>query len=204
MHLTSSPSAWYAIRASGFVAYLLLTYSVCVGVSMSSRERSRRWPMFALEDVHRFSSLLAGSFVAVHVILTAIDGFLPFSLAELVIPGASGFRPLGTALGVVGAELLVAVAITNAVRGRIPHRWWRRAHYATFAVWAASTLHGILGGSSRGEAWAIPVYAFASGIVAGLAVARAVGGRLPEARREAWSVAASLGTSLGVIALALG
>jgi hypothetical protein len=32
-----------------------------------------RRPRFALEDVHRFTALLAGAFIWLHVITTAVD-----------------------------------------------------------------------------------------------------------------------------------
>src|SRR5207244_1011013 len=51
MHVTSSPIDWYAARAAGIVAYVLLTTVVALGISMAGRapgRRWRRWPMFAV------------------------------------------------------------------------------------------------------------------------------------------------------------
>src|SRR4051794_27321882 len=44
VHLTSSPAAWYAARAGGVVAYVLLTTVVLLGLQMSARRRLPRWP----------------------------------------------------------------------------------------------------------------------------------------------------------------
>ena len=63
---------------------------------------SERWPRFAVEDVHRFVGLLAGGFVGVHVLALLVDTYVPFSLAQVLVPGASSYRPLATGLGVVG------------------------------------------------------------------------------------------------------
>src|ERR1700719_3141075 len=60
-----------------------------------------------------------------------VTRYLPFSLEQLAVPFASRYRPLPTALGIVAMELLVAVAITNLLRQRLPYRAWRRIHYAT-------------------------------------------------------------------------
>ena len=109
MHLTSNPVDWYAARAAGIVAYLLLTAVVTLGIAMAGRapgRRWKRWPMFAVEDVHRVGGLLVGSFIALHVVTIAIDSFLPFSLGQLAIPLTSRYRPIWTALGIVAAELL--------------------------------------------------------------------------------------------------
>ena len=128
MHLTSSPVDWYAARAAGIVAYLMLTAVVTLGIAMAGRapgRRWQRWPMFAVEDVHRVGGLLVGSFIALHVVTIAIDSFLPFSLGQLAIPLTAGYRPIWTALGIVAAELLLALAVTNHYRRRIPRRLWR-------------------------------------------------------------------------------
>lgn len=162
MHVTSSPIDWYAARAAGIAAYVLLSLVVVVGTSMAAKLPGRRWrgwPMFAVEDVHRAGGLLVGSFVAIHVVTIAIDSFLPFSLTQLVVPLAAAYRPLWVALGIVAAELLVALAITNHYRDRIPYRLWRRAHYANLVVWLAATVHGLGSGTDRSAGWMIAIYA---------------------------------------------
>lgn len=185
MHLTSSPIDWYVVRASGIVGYVLLTTAVSIGLGLAGKDRSERWPRFAVEDVHRFTGTLVGLFVAIHLLSLAIDAFLPFSVADLVVPFASGYRPFWTAMGVVGVELLLALALTNRFRDRISYRFWRRAHYVNFAVWIAVTAHGIGSGSDSGAGWAILLYVSAIVLVAGLTVrrfTRAQGDRPPAAR----------------------
>ena len=80
MHLTSSPVDWYAARAAGVTAYLLLSGVVLLGLTMAAKKPFGRWPRFTVEDVHRFGGLLVGGFVAIHVVTVAIDSWLPFSL----------------------------------------------------------------------------------------------------------------------------
>jgi methionine sulfoxide reductase heme-binding subunit len=174
VRLTSSPVDWYAARAAGIVAYVLLSVVVSFGLVLSGRHRLPRWPRFALEDVHRFAGLLTGAFLAIHVATIAIDSYTPFSVAALIVPFVSSFRPLPVALGIVSAELLVALAVTNRLRNRVlSYRTWRRAHYLGFAVWAAAALHGITAGTDRGSAWLLVLYAVSIAAIGGLLVARA-------------------------------
>jgi methionine sulfoxide reductase heme-binding subunit len=169
VHLTSSPVDWYAARAGGVVAYVLLSAVVALGISMAGKKRLERWPRFALEDVHRFGGLLVGSFLVLHVGAVAIDAYLPFSLGALLVPFASTYRPLWTGLGVVAAELLVALAVTNHYRNRtIEYRLWRRWHYLNFAVWGAATLHGLGSGTDRSTPWLLGLYAAAVSSICGL------------------------------------
>jgi sulfoxide reductase heme-binding subunit YedZ len=167
MHLTTNPVDWYAARAAGVAAYILLTTVVCLGLTMAGRKRLERWPRFALEDVHRFGGLLVGSFVVIHVVTIAIDKYLPFSFGAILVPFLATYRPVFTALGIVAAELLLALAITNHYRDRLPYRYWRRAHYANFVVWTAATLHGLGTGTDRSTPWLIAI--FAAGVAAVLA-----------------------------------
>ena len=149
MHLVASTTTWYAARAGGVLAYLLVSASVLAGILLAGKVRVPGLPRFAVEDVHRFLGILAGVFITVHVGSVALDSVVPFSLSQLAIPFTSGYRPLATGLGVVAVELLLAVAVTNRLRSRLPYRVWRRAHYATLAVWLLATVHGILSGTDR-------------------------------------------------------
>jgi hypothetical protein len=111
---------WYVVRASGVLAFVFLTVSVALGLHLSGRARTRRWPRFALEDVHGFAGVLAGVFIAVHGLALLVDTHMPFSLLQLVVPGTSAYRPLATASGIVAAELLAALAVTNPCESRYP------------------------------------------------------------------------------------
>jgi sulfoxide reductase heme-binding subunit YedZ len=169
MHLTNSPVAWYAVRAGGIVAYVLLTIVVLLGLQMSSKRKLERWPRIAIEDVHRFAAFAAGAFVVIHIVAIAIDSYLPFSLTSLVVPFISRYRPAWVGIGIVGAELMLAVAIANRLRGRVlSYNAWRKTHYATFAVWTAATVHGIASGTDRSALWLVVLMVVSAGTVAGM------------------------------------
>jgi hypothetical protein len=85
---------------------------------------------------------------------------------QIVIPFTADYRPLATGLGVVALELLLAVAVTNALRSRLPYGVWRKAHYATLVVWGLATIHGMLSGTDRSQTWLLWLYAATVGLVA--------------------------------------
>jgi sulfoxide reductase heme-binding subunit YedZ len=178
MHVTSSPAIWYAARASGIAAYIVLSVVVSIGITMGGKAQSRRWPRFAVEDIHRFGGLLVGSLIGVHVAAIALDSFLPFSIGQLVVPFTARYRPLWTGMGVFAAELLLALAITNHYRKRLPHGFWRAAHYANFAVWALASLHGIFAGTDRSAGWLAVLYGASIATVLALLAWRIAGGGL--------------------------
>jgi sulfoxide reductase heme-binding subunit YedZ len=204
MHLTTSPVDWYAARAAGVAAYLLLTIVVCLGMSMAGRKHFERWPRFAIEDVHRFGGLLVGSFVAIHVATIATDAYLPFSVASLVVPFVASYRTLYTALGIVAAELLLALAVTNRYRDRLPYRFWRRAHYLNLAVWSAATVHGLGSGTDRSTPWLVAIFAAGVAAVLGTGSWRALHRRALPIRLGVTATAISAAGTLAVVLLAVG
>jgi sulfoxide reductase heme-binding subunit YedZ len=170
--VSSNPAFWYATRASGIAAYVILTAVVCIGISMGGKAQSTRWPRFSVEDIHRFGGLLVGALISIHVVTIALDSFLPFSVVNLVVPFTSSYRPLWTGVGIAAAELLLALAITNHYRKRLPYSFWRKAHYANFAVWALASLHGVMSGTDRGVWWLAMIYGLCMAPVAALLVWR--------------------------------
>jgi sulfoxide reductase heme-binding subunit YedZ len=160
---------WYSARSAGIVAYVLLSSSVILGLLMSTRARLS-WPRFAVEEVHRFLSQLTGVFVVIHGGSLLLDSVVPFSLGQELVPFTSSYRPLAVGVGVVAAELMAAIGITNLLRDRMPRRLWRRAHTLTIVVWLGATVHLLLAGTDRSDPWLLGLTAAAVTAV-GLALA---------------------------------
>lgn len=180
VHLTTSPVDWYAARAGGVVAYVLLSAVVVFGLSLAGRRKLKVWARFAVEDVHRFAGLLVGTFVAIHIATIAIDAYLPFSVASLAVPFVSRYRPLWVALGIVAAELLLALAVANHYRNRtISYGFWRRTHYLNFVVWVAATLHGLGAGTDRSSWWLLSITTLSVATVCGAIAWRVLRFRTP-------------------------
>jgi len=58
---------WDVARAGGLAAYLLLTLSVALGLTLSLRWQRPRWPRLITNEMHSFVTLLTLVFVGVHV-----------------------------------------------------------------------------------------------------------------------------------------
>jgi sulfoxide reductase heme-binding subunit YedZ len=85
--------------------------------------------------------------------------------AALLLPGLVPYRPVWTALGVLAGELMALIYVSFALRKRIGMKNWRRLHYATYAVFALATVHGLAAGTDSTRPWAIWVYLAAIGAV---------------------------------------
>lgn len=160
-----SATSWYLARSAGIVAYLLLSTSVVVGTLLVGR-RDLRWPKFAVQEIHRFLSILTGVFIVVHGGGLLLDRVVPFSLTQALVPFSTSYRPFAVGLGVAAAELMAAVGITNHFRTRLPYKVWRRVHYLTILVWLGATAHGVLAGTDRQDSWFIALVIVAACSVA--------------------------------------
>jgi sulfoxide reductase heme-binding subunit YedZ len=149
---------WYTARAGGMLAFGLLTVTILLGVLLAGRKTLPGWPRFAVEDVHTFANVLTWTFVVIHGGALLLDDYFDFGLVQVLVPFAAPYRPVAVAAGVVGAELLAALAVTNRLKDRLPYSTWRRAHYLNFAVWLLALVHGVTAGTDSGSAWAVAVY----------------------------------------------
>lgn len=167
-----SPTLWYVTRAAAVSAYVLLALAVALGVFRSlARDLSVRvgWP---LDELHQFLSLLAGAFVVLHLVTLALDPFIHFSLANLLLPLGQPYRPLATDLGVLGLYALAVVLVSSWLRRRMSYRLWRGIHYAGFLTFFLVTLHGLLAGADASTPWMHGIYIGAAAAIVFLVFVR--------------------------------
>jgi len=140
---------WYLTRASGIVAWLMLTAAVLWGIVLSTKAfPEHRRPAWLL-DLHRWLGGLATAFTAIHLAALVADNYVHFGLVDLLVPFASSWKPTAVALGVIAMWLLVAVEATSLATKRLPRRAWRWIHLSSYAVFILVSFHAALAGSDR-------------------------------------------------------
>ncbi len=143
---------WYATRASGIVAWLLLTASVLWGVVLSTKAfPDQRRPAWLL-DLHRWLGGLTVAFVALHITSLIADSYVSFGPADVAIPFVSNWKPLPVALGIVAAWGLLAVELTSLAMRRLPKKVWRAVHLSSYLIFWLTTLHAAFAGSDTSQA----------------------------------------------------
>jgi sulfoxide reductase heme-binding subunit YedZ len=146
---------WYATRASGDTALVLLSASVILGLLTSSRQSRPDWPRFAVQSLHRNLSLLVVVFLALHIVTSIIDPFAKLTVLDAVVPLHATYRPVWLGLGVVSLELLVAITTTSLLRRHLRWRAWRAIHLLAYASWPIAVVHGIGTGTDTKSWWAL-------------------------------------------------
>ena len=190
---------WYLTRSTGLVSLILLSGTVVLGMVASVGWTTHRWPRFLSQAVHRNLSLFCLALIGVHVVSTVADGYVPISLIDAVIPFRSPYRPIWVGLGALAFDLLLAVAITSALRRRIGTAAWRGVHWLAYGCWPIAVVHGLGSGSDARLPGALLVFVICVSAVAGTTAWRLAAGRLPS---TTWRLGAGATAALVVIAIA--
>jgi methionine sulfoxide reductase heme-binding subunit len=176
---------WYASRATGVVALLLLTVVALLGLMVSRQARLGGLPRFAVTGLHRNLSLLALSFILVHVLTAVADGYVSIPLDSAVIPFTSGYERLWLATGAVSLDLLLAVIITSLIRRHLARRTWYAVHLLAYASWPVAFAHSLGSSGDMRGGWMLALaLAGAAALAAGITWrVRAAARDLPRAER---------------------
>ncbi len=175
---------WLTTRATGLVAWAVLSLSVVLGAALSTRALGRRPTPAWLQDLHRASGGFAIAFTAVHMAALVADTWVHFDLVELLVPMASEWRPLPVAAGVVAFWMLLIVEGTSLARRRIGPTWWRRIHVMSFALWLLATIHLLTAGTDTRNPWLAATVLATTMTVAILGLVRLLRPRRRLRRRE--------------------
>jgi sulfoxide reductase heme-binding subunit YedZ len=162
--VSSDPTFWIEARASGMLAFALLTLSVIAGLVLKSRPFAALKPA-TVTDTHRFLALLCLGATGIHGVALVLDSTVHIGIAGLLVPGFVPYRPVWVGVGVVAAELMVLVYASFSQRKRIGVKNWRRLHWATYGIFAAMVVHGIMAGTDTTQPWALGMYLGAIGAV---------------------------------------
>ena len=175
----STTAFWYASRATGVVALLLLTAVLVLGILVNRQGRLPGLPRFAVTSLHRNISLLAVAFIAIHVLTAVLDTYVSIPVLSAVVPFASGYERFWLGLGAISFDLMLAMIITSLLRGRLNRTLWRAIHLLAYASWPVALAHSIGSSKDLQQGWLLDL-----GIACALIVAAAAAWRLASAARQ--------------------
>ncbi len=179
-------SAWYLSRASAFVAYILLWWSVILGLSITNR-LARVWPGGPVAaDLHEHASLLGMGFVALHALVLMGDSYIGYTLPQILVPFLGSYQVFWVGLGQVGLYVMALVTFSFYIRRWIGARAWRTIHFLSFAVFVLAVLHGVFSGTDSSLPWVFWMYVSTGASVIAMTIYRIV------ARRRATTAPAHL------------
>ena len=163
----SSIELWYITRATGLAALVLLTVTMILGILTAGRAPSTL-PTFARAEIHRRIAILTVIFLAIHVITAVIDTYVHISLLTILIPFTSSYHEFWLALGTIGVDFFLAVAISSALRRYISARAWRLFHWLAYLSWPVAMAHAWGMGTDAKLSWVLGLFILCSASVVGV------------------------------------
>lgn len=144
---------WYITRAAGLMGYLLFWLSTVWGFAVGSKIFDSFLERVFTFDFHEHLSLLSIGFLILHVLVLLIEKVEPLSLAEILVPFISAYRPFWTGIGIISFYLTILVTVTFYIRKWISMKTFRTIHYLSVAAYFGSLLHSVYAGTDTTLTW---------------------------------------------------
>jgi methionine sulfoxide reductase heme-binding subunit len=147
------PTTGTVSGATGVISIVLLSAVVILGILLDRRVRLPGQPRYASLSLHRYVSLLAVGFLALHIVTAVVGPYARIGLAATVIPFTSAYARSWLGLGAIASDLMVAIVVTSLLRRHLSHWTWRTVHWLAYACWPVALAHSLgTGGGMRSGA----------------------------------------------------
>ena len=151
--VAGSQGLWLVSRASGLALLVLFSLVLVLGVATRLGSAPRRWPRFAVAELHRTLSLFAVAFLGLHVVTAILDPYVTIGWAATALPFASGYRTAAIGLGTLAVDFGGAVLLTSLARARLGYRAWRAVHWLAYLAWPVAFAHSLTAGNDLRIWW---------------------------------------------------
>ncbi|GAA3856902.1 ferredoxin [Saccharothrix violaceirubra] len=139
----------HVAQLSARTAYVFTCATLSWGVLIATGWANRIAGRHGLRNSHMVLATLALAFGCLHAVAFTLLRVDPFGLARIAVPLADGGQARH-APGIVGLELMLAIACTAGLRKRIHYRRWLRLHQLAYPAVALTVVHSWLGAAANG------------------------------------------------------
>jgi predicted ferric reductase len=171
---------WMAIRGSGIIAFLLLSGSTIWGLLISTKVLGRAVKAKGVTWFHESLGIASLIATGVHMFFLFNHDFIDFGYRSLFVPGASSWRPLPVALGVMSFYVLFVITTSFYVKQWIGQYAWRTIHMLSFGTFVTAGLHGVSSGTDTSHPVVMGMYIGSLAIVVMLLIIRIAQAAAPE------------------------
>jgi predicted ferric reductase len=138
---------WHIARSTGLVAWLALALAMITGGLLANRVVHRPMSVRRTVGLHRHLAAVGLGLVAVHLGALLADNYVKFSVADLLIPFHSTWRPAALAWGIASLAALTVVEVSSLAHRRLSKRTWRLVHQCSALGFASATVHLLQAGT---------------------------------------------------------
>lgn len=183
----TSPYLWYTTRATGMVALVLFTLVVSLGTFVANRIGGTIVGRFEINELHRSLSMVAVTFLVIHILTTILDSYVPTGLVSVFVPLTSQYKRLAVGIGAVAFDLILAVWISSLLKLRIANTTWRFIHWFSWIAFTTSLVHAFMTGTDSRKGIGLVVIVACAAVVAAAGLWRFFGRPTRAAGRTALS-----------------
>ena len=135
---------------SARLAYVLTCATLVWGVLVATGWLHRLTGRHATRSSHLVLATLAIAFGALHAAaFVFLTGATQFSVVDLTVPFADGLAR--HAAGIIGIELMLAIAVSMLVQRFLPYRRWLWLHRMAYPAVLLIIVHSLLGAIANGH-----------------------------------------------------
>jgi predicted ferric reductase len=139
---------WLAARAGGIVAFLLLTFQVCLGLILSHPTNKSTWKLSKrIFPWHEHLWVFVLAFLLVHIASIVLDPYAKVSPLGAILPGLSEYRSSAVAIGTMAVYAFLITALSARYTRLLPSGVWLKIHRLSLVVWVLAWLHSVLAGT---------------------------------------------------------
>jgi len=150
---TKSSWTWYITRAAGLVAAISLVALMLSGIGLITGYTFKLLEPLTAWATHRALGFLFGISVLVHIVALLFDHYVPFSIAQVLLPFASNYRnttiaghhvgSLYVALGIFALYGIIAVIISSLLWIDKKPYTWKIFHFLSYLVMIFTFFHAL-------------------------------------------------------------
>ncbi len=144
---------WYITRGAGFVAAISLVMLMLSGIGFITGASFKFLEPLTAWATHKAIAYVFGVSVVIHVVALLFDKYVPFTIAQALIPFLSNYRELTigghyfgslyVALGVFALYFVLAIILSSILWiDKKPHTW-KLYHFLTYLVMIFVFFHAL-------------------------------------------------------------
>lgn len=150
-------SPWNVTRATGIIAYLLLSLSTLSGLWLSLRKLHGK-STANLTFLHQPLGNWGLHLTVIHVFILLWDHYVGYTPAELLVPFYSANNTIAMGFGIIGMYALAVTILTSELRAVIGYSAWKKLHMLSPITYLMATAHGLAMGTDTQSPLMISLY----------------------------------------------
>ena len=170
---------WVLARVAGLSSFVALAISLLTGIALRTGVLDWLGSNRVLRSLHEYTALLWLPLGGLHVVALLLDQTARVRVLDVLVPFLMPYGRLPVGLGPLTLEVFALVAVTGWLKRRIGSRVWQWVHRLSYLGFALLFLHALLGGTDFADPLVSAMTWSVTGLLAILALARLVWGRLP-------------------------